>query len=253
MSAVPLAGQVDPVAKDTLLVARDLVAAYGDMTALHGVSLEVRAGEVVAVLGSNGAGKSTLLKALAGLHPVRAGSVWLDGQRADGLGAPELVRRGVVYVPEGRALFPDLTVRENLWVGGMRRPQAERVRALEEVLSIFPRLGERLRQRVGTMSGGEQQMVALARALMAGPRLALIDEMSLGIAPVVVRRLFEVVRTMRERGVTVVLVEQNAHEALAIADRAYVLETGRVVLSGAAEELLHDPRVRVAYLGLGVH
>jgi branched-chain amino acid transport system ATP-binding protein len=237
---------------EVLLEARGLRAGYGDVEALRDVSLRVGAGEIVAVLGSNGAGKSTLLKALAGLLPLRGGEVRLADRRVDGLDAAHLVRLGVVYVPEGRALFPDLTVRENLLAGCLHRPRADRARALEEVMEIFPRLRERLRQRVGTMSGGEQQMVALGRAMAAGPRVALIDEMSLGIAPVVVRRLFEVVLGLRARGTTVLLVEQNAHEALGVADRGYVLETGSVVLEGSAAELLRNPEVRRAYLGLGV-
>lgn len=222
---------------------------YGDMQALRGVSLGVHAGEIVTVLGANGAGKSSLLKTIAGLLKPRAGTILFEGERIDGLDTQMLVRKGIVYVPEGRELFTNLNVRDNLLAAALQRPRAERATSLEAVLELFPALKTRLGQRVGTMSGGEQQMVATGRALMSNPRLALIDEMSLGVAPIIVARLFAVLEDMRKRGATIVLVEQNVKDALAVADRGYVLETGRIALSGTSRELLENPQVRRAYLG----
>ena len=222
---------------------------YGQMSALRGVSLDVREREIVAVLGSNGAGKSTLLRAISGLVPVARGGIRLDGRDIAGTAPDAIVRAGVAHVPEGRELFPLLSVSENLEVGGLHRPRADRRATRAEVLDLFPILGERLDQKAGTMSGGEQQMVAIGRALMSAPRLALIDEMSLGVAPIVVSRLFEVIGQLRDRGTTVLLVEQNAREALRVADRAWVLETGEVALAGTAAELAENEGVRRAYLG----
>lgn len=235
-----------------MLEVRDLEVRYGDMVALRGVSLDVGNGEIVSVLGSNGAGKSTLMKAIAGLLSPRAGTVHLDGEDIAGRSPEELVRRGLAYVPEGREIFATLSVRDNLEMGALHRPRAARREALEFVVELFPVL-RRMGQKVGTMSGGEQQMVAIARALMGAPRLALIDEMSLGVAPIVVVRLFQVMAELRSQGTTLVLVEQNAKDALAVADRGYVLETGEVVLSGSAHDLLADDRIRTAYLGLGAN
>jgi branched-chain amino acid transport system ATP-binding protein len=233
-----------------LTVAR-LEAAYGNVTALWDVSFEVREGEIVALVGGNGAGKTTTLKALSGLVPARAGSITLDGQELTRRSTMEIVERGVVHVPEGRKLFPEMTVRDNLLLGGFPRParphQAER---LERVFAIFPRLRDRARQLAGTLSGGEQQMVAIGRGLMAGPRLLMLDEPSLGLAPILVEEMFRVVEEIHRHGVTVLLVEQNTEHALAIAHRGFVLEAGRVVLSGTGQELLANPQVREAYLGL---
>jgi branched-chain amino acid transport system ATP-binding protein len=234
-----------------MLEVDNLEVYYGDVSALRGVTMHVDEGEIVTVLGSNGAGKSTLLKAIAGMLPLRAGSVRLDGDLISHRAPADLVRRGLAYVPEGRELFPSLAVRDNLIVGALHRRPPERREALDFVVELFPVLRERMTQKVGTMSGGEQQMVAIGRALMSSPRLALVDEMSLGVAPIVVVRLFSVMAELRSRGTTLVLVEQNAKDALTVADRGYVLETGSVVLSGKASELLVNREIRRAYLGLG--
>jgi branched-chain amino acid transport system ATP-binding protein len=235
-----------------MLEVESLEVFYGDMAALRGVSLRVERGEIVTVLGSNGAGKSTLMKAVAGLLTPRAGTIRLDGEVINGRSPEDLVRRGLAYVPEGREIFPNLSVRDNLLAGALHRTRPARQQALDLVVELFPVLGQRMTQKAGTMSGGEQQMVAIGRALMGSPRLALIDEMSLGVAPIVVVRLFQVVADLRSQGTTLVLVEQNARDALAVADRGYVLETGAVALSGTARELLENRRIRAAYLGLGV-
>lgn len=224
---------------------------YGDIQALREITLEVAEGEIVSVLGSNGAGKSTLLKAVSGLLDVRSGEVRLDGDRLDGSHPEKVVRSGVTYVPEGRELFPTLTVRDNLLAGGLHHARRDRERALRNVTELFPVLGSRLRQKAGTMSGGEQQMLAIGRALMAEPRLMLIDEMSLGVAPIIVKQLFDVAVDLRARGTTLLLVEQNANEALAVADRGYVLETGTIAVVGDAADLRDNPQVRDAYMGLG--
>lgn len=222
---------------------------YGKMRALRQVSLAVAEGECGAVLGSNGAGKSTLLRAISGLVPLTAGRIRFDGVDVTGTSPDALVRAGIAHVPEGRELFPRLTVRENLAVGGLNTSKARRREALDHVIDLFPVIGERLRQQAGTMSGGEQQMVAVARALMSSPRLALIDEMSLGVAPIVVAKLFEVIAELRRQGTTVLLVEQHAREALRVADHAWVLQTGEVALHGPADEISNDENVRRAYLG----
>jgi branched-chain amino acid transport system ATP-binding protein len=234
-----------------VLTVDGLMAAYGNVTALWGVSFDVQAGEIVALVGGNGAGKTTTLKALSGLVRPRAGSIRLDGEELTRKSTMGIVERGVVHVPEGRKLFPEMTVRDNLLLGGYARParprQAER---LEEVFAVFPRLRERERQLAGTLSGGEQQMVAIGRGLMAGPRLLMLDEPSLGLAPILVEEMFRVVEEIHRQGVTVLLVEQNTEHALAIANRGFVLESGRVVLSGTGQELLANPQIREAYLGL---
>jgi branched-chain amino acid transport system ATP-binding protein len=231
-----------------LLRIEDLEAGYGAIAALRGVTLEVRAGEIVTLIGSNGAGKSTLLRSVSGLVRPRRGRILLDGEDIGSARPDQIVRLGVCHVPEGRRIFANLSVLENLQMGGYVR-RGSSVETLEQVLSLFPRLRERLKQAGGTLSGGEQQMLAIGRALMAQPRLLLLDEPSLGLAPRLVQQIFEIIQTIHAAGTTVVLVEQNAHQALRIASRAYVLETGSLVLEGSAAELAADPRVRRAYLG----
>jgi len=230
-----------------LLEVHDLHLAYGRIRALQGVSLVVRPGEIVTLVGPNGAGKSSLLRTIAGVHRPDAGTVHGLGRRIDGEPVEALVRRGIVLVPEGRATLRHLTVRENLVLGAYVRRDREIEADLGRVLGRFPRLAERLGQKAGTLSGGEQQMLAIGRALMARPRLLLLDEPSLGLAPLVVAAIFGTLRELREEGVTILLVEQNARQGLQLADHAYVLETGSIVLEGA--DLLADERVRAAYLG----
>jgi branched-chain amino acid transport system ATP-binding protein len=234
-----------------MLAVEGLSAAYGAVTALWDVTFDVGKGEVVALVGANGAGKTTTLKALSGLVRARAGTIRLDGERLDALAPAAIVARGLIHVPEGRKLFPEMTVRDNLLLGAYspaaRPQQAER---LAQVFETFPRLRERARQLAGTLSGGEQQMVAIGRGLMAGPRILMMDEPSLGLAPIMVEEMFGVIEAIHRAGVTVLLVEQNTEHALAIADRGYVLESGRVVLAGTGAALLADARVREAYLGL---
>jgi branched-chain amino acid transport system ATP-binding protein len=226
----------------------DLEVGYGAITALRGVGLDVRAGEIVTLIGSNGAGKSTLLRAVSGLLRPRRGAIVFDGHDITFARPDQIVRLGVCHVPEGRRIFANLSVLENLQMGGyVRRGGVSDT--LERVLGLFPRLRERLSQAGGTLSGGEQQMLAIGRALMAQPRLLLLDEPSLGLAPRLVQQIFDIVQAIHEAGTTVVLVEQNAHQALRIATRAYVLETGSLALEGSAAELGADPRVRRAYLG----
>jgi branched-chain amino acid transport system ATP-binding protein len=235
-----------------LLEVEELEAAYGPIRALDGVSLHVASGELVAIIGANGAGKTTLLMAISGIVPVRRGTVRLDGRSVTGLAPHEIVRLGVGHAPEGRRIFPRMTVRENLELGGfVRRDRSEVRRDIEEVCSLFPVLGSRMGQFGGTLSGGEQQMLALGRALVGRPRLLLLDEPSLGLAPLVVAKIFEVIAGLSQRGIAVVLVEQNARAALKLATRGYVLETGRVTLTGSGQELVGDRRVRDAYLGEG--
>jgi branched-chain amino acid transport system ATP-binding protein len=225
--------------------------AYGNIQALWGVSFDIAAGEIVALVGANGAGKTTTLKALSGLLRPAAGEITLDGARLDRLSTMEIVARGVVHVPEGRKLFPEMTVLENLLLGGFGRAARPHQRErLEQVYAVFPQLAERRRQVAGTLSGGEQQMVAIGRGLMAGPRVLMLDEPSLGLAPILVEEMFRVIEKINRGGVTVLLVEQNTAHALAIAHRGFVLESGRVVLAGSGRELLANERVRQAYLGL---
>ncbi len=231
-----------------LLAVEGLEAGYGAIAALRGISLEVRAGEIVTLIGSNGAGKSTLLRTVSGLLRPAAGRILVEGEEITGLPPDRIVRLGVCHVPEGRRIFANLTVLENLRMGAYARRAGE-AGALERVLSLFPRLEERLRQPGGTLSGGEQQMLAIGRALMGEPRLLLLDEPSLGLAPLLVQQIFEIVRAINAGGTTVVLVEQNAQQALRVATRAYVLETGTLTLEGPAAALAADPRVRRAYLG----
>jgi branched-chain amino acid transport system ATP-binding protein len=225
-------------------------AAYGSVQALRGVDLEVRAGELVALIGSNGAGKSTLLRLLSGVHPALAGRVLYQGADITRAPSHERVARGMVHVPEGRQVFGILSVEDNLRLGAHTRPRRGMEEGLARVFELFPVLAERRRQRAGTLSGGEQQMLSLGRALMGRPTLLLLDEPSMGLAPRLVGALFGVVESLRARGVTMLLVEQNAHAALSIADRGYVLETGRVTREGPGRELLGTEAVRAAYLGI---
>jgi len=226
-------------------------AGYGDLIAVHDVSLEVRAGEAVALIGANGAGKTTTLRAISGLLPVRRGAIQWDGQDIAGLPASEIVARGIAHVPEGRQLFPTMTVRENLDLGATAPAgRAARAESLERVYGLFPRLAERRGQLAGTLSGGEQQMCAIGRGLMARPRLLMLDEPSLGLAPVAVRAIFDNLAAINEAGMTLLLVEQNVARALALSRRGYVLENGVVALSGAREDLLASAHVKRAYLGL---
>lgn len=238
----------------SLLEVRNLHVYYGRIQALKGVSLDVNEGEIVAIIGANGAGKTTLLRAISGLLPAREGDILLEGHSIRGLPPERIVALGIAHVPERRQLFTTMSVIDNLILGAYyryrrREPRTKVQEDLEAVFSIFPILRERQHQRAGTLSGGQQQMLAIGRALMARPRLLLLDEPSLGLAPLLVRELFRVIAQLRERGVTVLLVEQNARAALRVADRGYVLETGTVALSGTAEELSANPEVRHSYLG----
>jgi branched-chain amino acid transport system ATP-binding protein len=228
----------------------DVHVSYGEIPALKGVALEVRQGEIVALLGNNGAGKTTTLRTISGLLVPTRGALTLEGQPLAGVPPHAIVRRGIAHVPEGRRIFNRLTVRENLTMGAYTRTDTAVVASdLERVLALFPRLDERLTQVAGTLSGGEQQMLAIGRALMARPRLLLLDEPSMGLAPVLVEQIFETVRDINTQGTTILLVEQNAAMALAVAQRGYVIETGVIVLSGSAAELADNPEVRRAYLG----
>ncbi len=230
-----------------LLQVRNLRCGYGSLEVVHGISLHVCAGEIVGLLGANGAGKSSLLKSIVGLLPPWEGDVRVDGRPHRGQPAWRSISQAMVLVPEGKMIFSDMTVRENLLIGGYHNP--DRTLQLETVLDRFPRLRERINQLGGTLSGGEQQMLALGRALMARPRLLLLDEPSLGLAPILVHDVFQQILSMREMGLTVLLVEQNAVATLQIADRAYVMDTGEITLEGAAPDLLHNPEVKRAYLG----
>ena len=223
-------------------------AGYRDLVAVRDVSLEVRAGEVVALIGSNGAGKTTTLRAITGLVPVRRGRIEFDGARIDGRPSSQVVARGIAHVPEGRQLFPTMSVRENLELGA--RDRRARARRLDEVFALFPRLRERQAQVAGTLSGGEQQMCAIGRGLMANPTLLLLDEPSLGLAPLMVKLIFDTLRRINAAGTTILLVEQNVPRALALCHRAYVIENGRIVLDGPREALQASPHIREAYLGL---
>jgi branched-chain amino acid transport system ATP-binding protein len=235
-----------------MLELRDVQVHYEAVQALKGISLRVDAGEIVSILGANGAGKSTVLRAISGLEPLSGGSILFDGAPLAGTVRPhEIVRRGITHCPEGRHIFPECTVLENLELGGYTLGSRNQVREnIEKAFHYFPRLKERQRQLGATLSGGEQQMLGVARALMPNPRLLLLDEPSLGLAPLVVSQIFEIVRQINRDGVTILLVEQNAAEALEYSHRGYVLETGSIILSGASADLLTDPRVVEAYLGV---
>jgi branched-chain amino acid transport system ATP-binding protein len=232
----------------TLLRLDGVEAGYRDLVAVRDVSLEVRPGEVVSLIGANGAGKTTTLRAICGLLPVRRGTIEFAGERLGGRTSAEIVARGIAHVPEGRQLFPSLTVRENLESGA--RDRASRREALDAVFALFPRLRERERQLAGTLSGGEQQMCAIGRGLMARPRLLLLDEPSLGLAPVMVKLIFENLARINAGGTTMLLVEQNVARALQLAHRGYVIENGGIVLQGSRAELLGSPHIKQAYLGL---
>jgi branched-chain amino acid transport system ATP-binding protein len=233
-----------------LLDVRDLSAAYGEVQALHGVSLQVAAGEIVCVLGANGAGKTTLLRVISGLLPAQQGAVHFDGADLRGRAPEAIVRDGLVHVPQGRMVFTSLSVRENLVMGGFTRPAADARAGIERAVAYFPRLGERLSQRAGTLSGGEQQMLVIARALMSRPRLLMLDEPSMGVAPVIKDFIFEKLSEIRQQERTaILLVEQDAEIALAVSDRGYALETGTVALQGAAADLRANDDLRRAYLG----
>jgi branched-chain amino acid transport system ATP-binding protein len=232
----------------SLLEVDDIEVRYGSIRALKGVTFHVEDQEVVALLGANGAGKTTTQKTVSGMMRPSLGEIRFDGQRIDGLPAHDLIHLGICHVPEGRRVFPRMSVAENLEMGAFRfkRPDRE---VLARCYEYFPRLKEREHQFAGTLSGGEQQMLAIARALMGKPRLLLLDEPSMGLAPLIVRQIFDIVREINSSGVTVLIVEQNAAQALALADRGYVLETGELVLSGTGKDLLADDRIRAAYLG----
>lgn len=235
----------------SLLEVRGLEVRYGGIRAVKGVDLEVAEGELVCLIGANGAGKTSTLKAICGLLPSRSGSVRYDGDEISRLPVYKLPRHGLVMVPEGRGIFPQLTVTENLAMGAYARRDAEVARDLERMHELFPRLAERRAQSAGTLSGGEQQMLAIGRALMSRPRLLLLDEPSMGLAPLMVAKILETVREIARQGVTILLVEQNAKLALEIAGRGYVMESGVLALAADAKSLLADPRVREAYLGEG--
>jgi branched-chain amino acid transport system ATP-binding protein len=232
-----------------MLKIEDLHVYYGEVHALRGVSLEVRQGEVVALLGNNGAGKTTTLKSISGLLPPKRGTIAFEGQSLTGIPAHDVVGRGIAHVPEGRRIFKRLTVRENLTLGAFLRNDRAIAEDLERMLTLFPVLRERLTQVAGTLSGGEQQMLAVGRALMARPRVLLLDEPSMGLSPVLTERIFQTIVDINRQGTTILLVEQNAAMALAIAHRGYVIETGAIVLTGTAKELAGNDQVRRAYLG----
>jgi branched-chain amino acid transport system ATP-binding protein len=233
-----------------LLKVSDLKVGYGGIQAVKGVSFEVRQGELVSLIGSNGAGKTTTMNAITGLLTLGGGQIELAGQNIAGLGPWNLVQQGLAMVPEGRGVFTRMTILENLQMGAyLRDDKAAIADDIERVFSTFPRLKERRDQLAGTLSGGEQQMLAMGRALMSRPQMLLLDEPSMGLSPIMVDKIFEVIREVSAQGVTILLVEQNASRALQIADRGYVMESGVITLSGPAQDLLHDPKVRAAYLG----
>ncbi len=233
-----------------LLQVKGLKVAYGGIQAVKGVDFEVREGELVSLIGSNGAGKTTTMKAITGTQPINDGDIHYLGESIRGKGAWDLVRKGLVMVPEGRGVFARMSITENLQMGAYVRRDKEGILAdIEKMFTIFPRLRERKDQLAGTMSGGEQQMLAMGRALMSQPKVLLLDEPSMGLSPIMVDKIFEVVRDVYALGVTVLLVEQNASRALAIADRGYVMESGLITMTGPGQELLNDPKVRAAYLG----
>ncbi|MCL1483822.1 MAG: ABC transporter ATP-binding protein [Marinobacter sp.] len=232
-----------------MLILEDIHTHYGKIEALHGVSVEINEGEIVTLIGANGAGKTTLLMTVCGSPQASAGRVVLDGRDITKEPTSQIMRSGIAIVPEGRRIFSRLTVKENLHMGGFFNTKSEIRKSQEHVYELFPRLKERESQRAGTMSGGEQQMLAIGRALMSKPRLIILDEPSLGLAPLIIKQIFEIIGKLRDDGMTVFLVEQNAHQALNLADRGYVLETGRIRLHDTGANLLVNPQVREAYLG----
>ena len=233
-----------------MLEVRDLQAGYGQVQVLRGVGIDVREGEIVAVLGSNGAGKSTLNNNISGIFTPFGGTITFQGEDIIGRDPAEIVSSGLIQVPEGRRIFPNLTVQDNLEMGSYRRGKANRVANLDRVVNIFPRLKERMSQLAGTLSGGEQQMVAIGRGLMAEPVLLILDEPSLGLSPLLVEQMFELIGRINRDGLSVVLVEQNVIQSLALADRAYVMENGEITLSGKASDLLEDDQLKRSYLGI---
>jgi len=232
-----------------MLQIKNLLTGYGAIEVLHGVSLEVNEGEIVTVLGANGAGKSTLLMTVSGINTARQGTITFDKLNIANLPPHEIVSRGVVQVPEGRRIFPRLTVLENLEMGAFQRKDGDIGKDIERAFAFFPILRERQKQLGGTLSGGEQQMLAISRALMARPKLLLLDEPSLGLAPLIVKQIFNIIREINQHGVTILLVEQNANMALHVAQRGYVLETGRIVLQDTAKNLMNNEQVKTSYLG----
>jgi branched-chain amino acid transport system ATP-binding protein len=244
-----MSAPVTPPNGTKVLEVDDIHTFYGSIEALKGISLEVYEGEVVTLIGSNGAGKSTTLRSISGLNPPKTGSIKFRGREITGLLGHQVAELGIAQSPEGRRVFPRMTVLENLEMGAFIRNDAQIRSDIDRVYDLFPRLKEREKQKAGTMSGGEQQMLAIGRALMANPKLLLLDEPSLGLAPVIVDRIYEVVRELNKRGVTILLVEQNANYALDVSNRGYVLETGKVVLSNDSATLRTDPEVQKAYLG----
>jgi branched-chain amino acid transport system ATP-binding protein len=237
------------MSENILLKVVDLNVAYGGIKAVKGIDFEIREGELVSLIGANGAGKTTTLKAITGTQPVADGEVLFMGKSIKGQGSWDLVKQGLVMVPEGRGVFSRMTIIENLQMGAFVRTDNEIDADMEKVFGIFPRLKERSHQLAGTMSGGEQQMLAMGRALMARPKVLLMDEPSMGLSPILVDKIFEVVSDIHRQGVTILLVEQNASRALGLADRGYVMDSGKITLSGDAKMLLSDPKVRAAYLG----
>ena len=232
-----------------LLKVNDIHVYYGAIHAIKGISLEVKEGEIVTLIGANGAGKSTTLNTIAGLLKPRQGSIAFAGMPVDGTAASKMVYKGLSLCPEGRRIFQQMTVKENLEMGAFGRPNEETAQSMEQVYRFFPRLKEREKQIAGTLSGGEQQMLAMGRALMSKPRLMMLDEPSMGLAPILVEQIFDIIRDMNAAGTTILLVEQNAQMALSVANRAYVMETGRITMEGDAHELMNDDNVRKAYLG----
>ena len=233
----------------SLLKVENIHVFYGAIHAIKGISFEVEEGEIVTLIGANGAGKSTTLNTVAGLLKPREGRITFDGKNITGMNASKMVYNGMALCPEGRRIFQQMTVRENLEMGGFSRPKAEIADSMEDVFNRFPRLREREKQIAGTLSGGEQQMLAMGRALMSKPKLLMLDEPSMGLAPILVEQIFDIIKELHAAGTTILLVEQNAQMALSIADRAYVLGTGQITMSGPAAEVLADDRVRAAYLG----
>ncbi|MDO4484427.1 MAG: ABC transporter ATP-binding protein [Clostridia bacterium] len=233
-----------------MLKVTDLKVSYGGIDALRGISFDVEEGEIVTLIGANGAGKSTTLRAISGLVKTSGGSIFYDGRDITSLGTQRIVSDGIALVPEGRRVFDNLTVKENLSIGAyLRKDKAEIAEDMEHVFTLFPRLKEREWQLAGTLSGGEQQMLAVGRAMMTRPRILMMDEPSLGLAPLVVKEIFNIIKMLNETGMTILLIEQNANAALRCAHKAYVLETGRITMSGTGVELMQDPRVKDAYLG----
>ena len=233
----------------SLLKVEDIHVYYGAIHAIKGISFEVNEGEIVTMIGANGAGKSTTMNTVAGLLKPRSGKIQFEGQEIAGMPASKMVFRGMALCPEGRRVFQQMTVRENLDMGGYSRPKDEIAASMDDVFKRFPRLKEREKQLAGTLSGGEQQMLAMGRALMSKPKLLMLDEPSMGLAPILVEQIFDIIQELHAAGTTILLVEQNAQAALSIADRAYVLGTGNITMSGNAKDVLADDRVRAAYLG----